>query len=173
MTRTIDLGRFACAVGFGFVALVATATTPKADEARLWHLVEQLAQATGGGLDAVIEAWPKQDLTARDEGALGFDGGTFGVSGPLQVGQSDVRVNGAGELVLVSLDLAGACVTRATLKKHYPDAETFAWPQPDNQNPYSYEQVSLEGVQVSFGFPEHGPQCLFKIVFKPVTPKTA
>lgn len=87
--------------------------------------------------------------------------------------KSDIRLDGSGKLVLVSLDVTGACVTPADLKKRYPYADTLAWPQPGKPNPYFYELVELKSAQLSFGFPDDEPRCLFNVVVKPHLVKRA
>lgn len=168
MTRTIRLEKMGWAVAVLTLAISAAgAAVPNVDVDRLWNSVEQLASVSTRGHEAVVDAWPGQQVSARSEGSLGFDGGEFPISGPLRVSKSDIRLDGSGKLVLVSLDVTGACVTPADLKKRYPYAETLAWPQPGNPNPYSYELVEFEGAQLSFGFPDLEPRCLFNVVVKP------
>lgn len=161
----------AAVVGFGFVA-----STPSAwagDHERvvdpLWKSVEAIAASVGEGSEAVIEQWPGGNLDLSEKPQqLRIDGGGFPIDGAKRVSASRIRMKPTGELRLITLEIDGSsCITRDELRQRYPSAVTFAWPQPHNSEPYSYERVDLEGVRLSFGFPDQAPQCLFKIVFNP------
>lgn len=156
------------------VGMAAPTHSIRADDASgddtLWKMVESVAASVGQGAVPTIDQWPGDRLEMPElrGGRLHvIEGGRILFGNKLHASRSEIRLRDTGTIDLVTMRIAGGCVTVSDLGHRYRITDSVEFPQPGNPDPIAYRRVDLDGVLVSFGFSERSPGCLNRIVFDP------